>query len=454
LKAKSNILIMHHELYVETFEKSPSLNKEFFVKNEHILHKLFTKKHVQRINLKKWLNWINSKDRASHNIHRYPAKLIYHIPFFFIRNNLMTSHGDTVLDVFCGSGTVLVEALLADRNCIGIDINPLCCLISKVKTTPLDKKVLQSAIDKLFNKLKERVKLQVPDFPNIDYWFTKGAQLGLSKIKWSIETCDFENDIKDFFYVCFSSIIRKVSNADPRISPPVFSKSMRKKIEKGRRVYPIKWFKEEVIKNSKRIINFSPLCSSKCASYVLHGDARRISIGDEKVDLVITSPPYMSAQKYLRSTRLELFWLGFLTEEQFRLLDSKIIGTERIKSNEYRKLHKTGIDEADRLIEKIYEIDKYRACIVSKYYNDLRIVFSEIFRCLKYNKYFVLIIGNNEVRGFKMPSHIIATELARETGFKKELMLVDEIKSRGLMTKRNKTAGLINSEWILVFKKV
>ncbi len=41
-----------------------------------------------------------------------------------------------------------------------------------------------------------------------------------------------------------------------------------------------------------------------------------------------------------------------------------------------------------------------------------------------------------------------------QRGFEIKLMVVDEIKSRGLMTKRNTTADIIPAEWIIVFEKL
>ena len=43
----------------------------------------------------------------------------------------------TVLDPFCGSGTVLLEAALRGHLAIGVDVNPLARLLSRVKTTRL-----------------------------------------------------------------------------------------------------------------------------------------------------------------------------------------------------------------------------------------------------------------------------------------------------------------------------
>jgi hypothetical protein len=44
-------------------------------------------------------------------------------------------------------------------------------------------------------------------------------------------------------------------------------------------------------------------------------------------------------------------------------------------------------------------------------------------------------------------------DIIEGNGLSLELELIDDIRSRGLMTKRNKTAGLITREHILVFQK-
>ena len=63
----------------------------------------------------------SNTERASHSIHHYPAKLLVHIPFFFLSNTILSKPGDIVLDPFCGSGTVLLEAILSGRNAVGFD---------------------------------------------------------------------------------------------------------------------------------------------------------------------------------------------------------------------------------------------------------------------------------------------------------------------------------------------
>ncbi|NJN98715.1 MAG: hypothetical protein HC875_33820 [Anaerolineales bacterium] len=80
----------------------------------------------------------------THSLHPYPAKFIPQIPNAMIQE--LSSFGETVLDPFCGSGTTLVEARRLGRNAVGIDANPLACLISRAKASgisELDAEILR-----------------------------------------------------------------------------------------------------------------------------------------------------------------------------------------------------------------------------------------------------------------------------------------------------------------------
>jgi hypothetical protein len=74
-------------------------------------------------------------------------------------------------------------------------------------------------------------------------------------------------------------------------------------------------------------------------------------------------------------------------------------------------------------------------------------------RVLKPKRYMVLIAGNNRVCGKRFMTEHYLRRIAEDEGFTLVLRLVDDIRSRGLMTKRNKTASVITREWVLVFRK-
>src|SRR5271165_4146595 len=75
------------------------------------------------------MDWTFAKSKTTyltHGLHPYPAKYIPQIPHALI--NALSHSGDTVADIFCGSGTTLVESMLLGRHAIGIDANPLSSL--------------------------------------------------------------------------------------------------------------------------------------------------------------------------------------------------------------------------------------------------------------------------------------------------------------------------------------
>ena len=143
----------------------------------------------------------------THNFHPYPAKFIPQIPKELILK--LSDKNGWILDPFCGSGTTLVEAKLNQRNAIGIDINPLSCLISKVKTTKLSTSQIE-LIKEMCNKIHDDIGngkvYEIPSYKNIDLWFEKDAKESLSVIKYHIDSCKDEG-VKNFLSVCFSAIL-------------------------------------------------------------------------------------------------------------------------------------------------------------------------------------------------------------------------------------------------------
>ena len=77
----------------------------------------------------------------------------------------------------------------------------------------------------------------------------------------------------------------------------------------------------------------------------------------------------------------------------------------------------------------------------------------EMFRVLKPGGHIVLVIGNNKICGYDFLSSDYLTELLANFGAEILVSLVDSIPSRVLTTKRAKTASVINTETVLVFRK-
>ena len=83
----------------------------------------------------------------------------------------------------------------------------------------------------------------------------------------------------------------------------------------------------------------------------------------------------------------------------------------------------------------------------------MKIALDESCRVLKVGGYMVIVIGNNTVCGQNFDTQDYLTTYLDSKGMRLQFKLIDDIKSYGLMTKRNKTADMITREWVLVFKK-
>src|SRR3972149_1874735 len=126
----------------------------------------------------------NNVTANTHGFHKYPAKFIPHIPKWAINKYLAGQTSKTILDPFCGSGTTLVEGMLAGHNVIGIDIDPLSCLISKVKTTVVDTSELNKVSGWFIKEIKRKKKGKFnPECETIEHWFTKESINKLSVMR-------------------------------------------------------------------------------------------------------------------------------------------------------------------------------------------------------------------------------------------------------------------------------
>ncbi|MBF0591064.1 MAG: site-specific DNA-methyltransferase [Nitrospirae bacterium] len=425
------------------------------------------------VNFRKMLMWLSVKERTSHLIHFYPAKLLRHIPYFFLNNSFFSSPGDIVLDPFCGSGTVLLEALLAGRNAIGADINPLGCLISRVKTTQIDESKMRKTIKNIKSKISEYPGTIELYIINLEYWFYPRI---IEQLKRILEAVTFITDtkLKEFLLVCFSNCLRRVSLADPILYVPVklnihkypkehsLYKKVNERLDYLSKVNVFDEFFKLVNENLERIVDLNKCSRNDISTTVLCADARNLILNtegndilqSESIHLVITSPPYAGAQKYIRSTRLHLSWLRLCTSLKISELERTIIGREHYRKAEYSKLVELGFDDLDKRIEHLYKINPIRAYIIGNYIKEMRDVFIETKRVLKKDGYLILITASNYVCGEEFETHVYLTRILESIGFIVVLVLIDDIRSRGLMTKRNRTANIITREWVIVLKKI
>jgi len=389
------------------------------------------------------------QSRYSHGIHKYPAKFFPELPRWLIKR--FSHERNIVLDPFTGSGTSNVEALFNRRHSVGIDVDPFARFLSRVKTTAFEISEFRRSYNVLLKKVvmyhPDLVDPQdIPDFPYRDSWFTQVILQELAYIRKIIIEMDTDTRIKDFFLVSFSSIIRQVSNADNNCTRTV----VRKKLNKH--IYPsmaLTSFVETLLINAYRFEEFLEKAPSDVTVRISDDDARYIDVTDDYFDFALTSPPYANAVDYPRTHQLEIYWLG-LASGSLNPLKKLHVGTEAVTASDYRNLHTVGEEMADEKIHRIFEKDPRRAFIAYKYMKDMNLNLKEVFRVLNPGSKYVLVVGNNQIRGEVFESWKYLMNLAEKIGYRIENYFGSEIINHFIKVPREER---INTDWIIVLKK-
>jgi DNA modification methylase len=389
----------------------------------------------------------------------HSAKFIPEIPRWAIKN--FSRVNDIILDPFVGSGTTLVESRLLGRNCLGIEHNPLGRLISKVKSNGISEKKLNVSRQKIEKLIEENIdkKILVPEFKNRDFWFDVPATEGIALIKFCIELCD--KDVNDFLKVVLSEITQSVSKvASGQILPAARKKHQIHEKKSTRDVIEI--FLDRLDERIDRMILFSKDIDSKNFSEIIGNDARTIKT-KKKVDLIITSPPYINAHHYIWTHKLRLLQLGLIDDKERLELMRTEIGSEEVGIKNFEGIPKTGIRELDKKIVEIYNgviykasgnQNKIRALSTYKYFIDMKKHFEEAHKTLKKNGHYCFVIGDNNICKVSVPTAKYLIDIAEDVGFTKKFNFEILLKNRTLNLPRNVNwSGNIKTDKVVLFKK-
>lgn len=245
-------------------------------------------------------------ERYTHGLHAYPAGLHP----LAARDLMEALPGDSVLDPFCGGGTVLIEGLLDGRRTIGRDVSPVSMIVARGRTaTPVAEVITAfrsasrkiAAVARQSTEAPSRTKLE-----RVHGWYSESTMQELEAIRRGIVHA--ADDVQPLLWMCFSSILVKVSwrksdTSNQRVvhrRPPgttavLFHKKAR---ELGRALDALR----EAVPEGTPPADVGRM------------DARKLVI-DAPVDLVLTSPPYPSTYDYVPLQQLRGAWLGFEPKE-------------------------------------------------------------------------------------------------------------------------------------------
>lgn len=417
--------------------------------------KVKDEKYVRRIDYS-W-DYKGEKTKSyTHGIHTYPAMFIPQVARRLLENYSQT--GETICDIFCGSGTALVESKLLGRNAYGIDLNPLAIFLARAKTTPINPSTLTNEYFKLLSEIEKikETEIKKPNFNNIDFWFKEKAIIQLAKIKKAISKIKNE-DIKNYFMVSFSETVRLSSNTKSGEF-----KLVRIKKEKLENYNPdvLGIFKKKTEANIKGMTDFYKDVNKKTWTKIIYGDSSKANgIKDNSIDCIITSPPYGDSRTtvaYGQFSRLSAQWIDIFEDpNKASGVDNELLGGKATKTLEHTLDSKYLKDS----LNKIAKIDEKRAKDVLSFYIGLNDCLKQAYKILKSKKYFCLVVGNRLVKQVRIPTDFIIAELGEKIGFTCEDVFVRNIPGKRMPIKNSPTnivgalEETMNKESIVILRK-
>ena len=169
-----------------------------------------------------------------------------------------------------------------------------------------------------------------------------------------------------------------------------------------------------------------------------------------KVDIAITSPPYINALDYIRAIKLESAWIDCGDDQTFTLLRKGHVGElsrSKLKSENVIQ------DLVEPYIKKISEIDLPRSKVVSGYFSDMYNNIKSVYNSLKPDGEYHLIVGNSMVRNVPIPTHKLLAQIAEIIGFEWTGYYWYDIKDHRTSIPRNGQGGKINVEHVISLRK-
>lgn len=408
-------------------------------------------------------------DRATHFLHPYPGKLVAHIPYFFLRASQFASRQVQVLDPFCGSGTTLVESLIRGVAADGFDVNPFAVLLSSAKCALHKREELLDTADEVVRRMPT-AEATPRDVQNHKLWYEPKTYTSLLRLRSSIDDVS-TGSLRDVMLIALSITARTLSLADPRLPVPVRVRPGSAKSEPLRALFSS--VQERARSGNAAAVFFNAAMQAaaryeKLSSLVLRPEARvrcaSASILSQdhaawanpngSYDLVVTSPPYCGAQKYVRSTSHALAWTCDVPADSLAELEAKTIGREHIRRGRGKRIELSfNNPAAEAFVSRVLAQNEARAWICAAYISELDQALANIARALRQDGHIVMVVGENKIARETFPAvELFCASLERE-GLERLAVLRDAIPSRGLMTKRNAASAPMSHEHVIIMRK-
>ena len=377
--------------------------------------RLFEQIGYEKLDSSLWAGSFNARESSMQQLAPYVGKLKSGMVRVLI--DLYSKPGDVILDPFCGSGVVPLEAMIAGRHAVGNDLSPYAYVITKGKLTAPRHKIeaLSKAIEVISEVEHRKVNVNPDAIPEWVRRFFHPETL--REIVAAFEVLKEREEL--FLMACLLGILHHVrpgflSYPASHLTP--YLRLRKYPPEQYPTMYAYRDLKSRLLAKIERAYR-RPLfteATNGVTGQAYQVNAMNLPLESRSVDCIISSPPYFGALDYARDNRLRLWFLGV---PDWKKLDQSLTASEQVYLSQ--------------MVECLKEMD----------------------RVLKDSGYCVLVLGDVERNGSRKHTANIISELAAQVthgGMGTVLIYSDEIPDIRRSRRRTKTTRY---ERILVMRK-
>ena len=394
-------------------------------------------------------NTAEEEEIRMHKIHVYPAKfpsLIAQKAFEYARRKIRVN---TVADIFCGCGTVAVEARRKGINFWGCDINPVAVLIAQAKTANYDVRAVQIFEARIIERVKRQDPIVNYDEANarIVYWFYEAQYNDLARLKNAIMMETQDDEYRKLFLCIFSSILKGTSkwltkSIKPQIDPNKRPSNVIEQFGKQMRVV-IRAITEAAYSEEPHQVN------------ILHQDVLTIE-QHEFADMIVTSPPYVTSYEYADLHQLSALWLNY-AEDHTELRRDSIGSSYGTDGEDYQDLLPTAKKIVDYFTPGLSQ-----ARSVARYYDDMRKFAEKSYEILVPGGIAVFVIGDTELKERHIENAKCLCEAMIECGYTIREISKRKVQNKFLPSHRGKDGkfssdkkdrAIYSQEYIIIGRK-
>ncbi|MBI5060787.1 MAG: DNA adenine methylase [Candidatus Aenigmarchaeota archaeon] len=331
----------------------------------------------------------------------------------------------TVLDPFCGSGTVLLASKQLGLRAIGYDVLPITLLASYAKTRNYDIEKLRKAAEILMKERFEKpVIREIP--PIVKKAFSKYALDDVLFFKEKISSME-----EDMQYFLLIALVRAAMMVSYAWKDGAVIKTRKKHSP------PLRFMLQRTI--SRMLKELEQIKLSQSEIIVEQCDARRMNLPENSVDIIITSPPYLNNIDYTKVYAIENFIVS-----RARLVAKPAVRSQA-QANAY-----IGLDEEyDYLVTDIEPLQLPQSA--KPYFTDMNIVLEQMHRMCRRGAKVAIIVGNGFVEEQIVDVDIMLAYLAEKLGFAVKNVFV--LNKRFALTNRTEKKGVLRESLIILEKR-